>query len=215
MCQSCHTGDVNQNLTGASDVVTGPDGLHLIQAYRTGDPDAKPIVAMNRRFAENESGGRQVLYRLSRGHGGIFCEGCHGATHAEWPNATANANDNIAATQIQGHAGKIVECQSCHGDNTLTTSDFRGNFDANGWMKGPHGMHPVDASWVDRHHDVFEDSRTPSGTCQACHGAQLQGSPLARAAADRTFSHDGRTVVIKKGTQVSCTLCHENPLNHD
>ncbi len=174
---------------------------------------------MNRRFAENQSGSgrttKQVLYRLSRGHGGIFCEGCHGSTHAEWPNQDPNANDNVAARQLQGHEGKIVECSTCHGNNTFTESDFRGNFDTNGWMKGPHGMHPVDRSWVERHHDVFEDDRTPSGTCQACHGAQLQGSPLARAAADRTFSNDGRTVVIKKGAQVSCTLCHGNPLNHD
>jgi len=219
MCQSCHTGDVNRNLASSTNVVKSPDGLRLMQAYRTGDANAKPIVAANRRFAENQSGSgpttKQVLYRLSRGHGGIFCEGCHGSTHAEWPNEDPNANDNVAARQLQGHEGKIVECSTCHGNNTFTESDFRGNFDANGWMKGPHGMHPVDRSWVERHHDVFEDSRTPSGTCQACHGAQLQGSPLARAAADRTFSNDGRTVVIRKGTQVSCTLCHENPLNHD
>ncbi len=214
MCQSCHTGDANQNLASAANVVKGGDGMRLIQAYRTGDANAKPIVATNRRFAENQSGSKQVLYRLSRGHGGVFCEGCHGATHAEWPIATANANDNIAATQIQGHAGKIVECQACHGANTFTTSDFRGNFDTNGWMKGPHGMHPVDQNWISGHYSVFRDSATPSGTCQACHGTSLQGTVLSRTAADRTYRiDDGRTRVIPKGTPVSCTLCHGNPLN--
>jgi hypothetical protein len=218
MCQSCHTGDVNRNLAGSANVVKGADGLRLMQAYRSGDADAKPIVATNRRFAENQAGtgatAKQVLYRLSIGHGGVFCEGCHGSTHAEWPNGISNANDNVAANQMQGHDGKIVECSTCHGTSAFARSDFVGNFDANGLMKGPHGMHPVDGSWVSSHRTVFEDSRTPAGTCQACHGAQLQGSPLAKMAATRTFSvDDGRTRTLNRGTQVSCTLCHENPLN--
>ena len=55
------------------------------------------------------------LYRVSTGHGGVMCEGCHGATHAEWPNANPNANDNVTAKQLQGHTGTIVECTTCHG----------------------------------------------------------------------------------------------------
>ncbi len=218
MCQSCHTGDVNTNLAGSTNVVKAADGLRLAQAFRTGDEMAKPIVAVNRRFAENQdasgSSTKQVLFRLSIGHGGIFCEGCHGSTHAEWPNAIANSNDNVTATQLQGHSGKIVECSVCHGANTFSVSDFRGNFDANGLMKGPHGMHPVDQGWISSHYSVYRDSRTPAGTCQACHGSKLQGSPLAKAAADRTFSiDDGRTRTITKGTLVSCSLCHDNPLS--
>ena len=215
MCQSCHTGDANSNLTTLSGAVKSSDGLRLAQVYRTGDANAKPIVAVNRRFSENQSGNTQMLYRLSHGHGGVFCEGCHGATHAEWPNATAAANDNVAANQLQGHTGKIVECQTCHGASTLTIADFRGNFDANGWMKGPHGMHPVDRDWVEHHHDVYDDDRTPAGTCQACHGRNLQGSVLARTAAARTFRVEDTNVTIPKGTLVSCSLCHENPLFHD
>ncbi len=219
MCQSCHTGDINKNLSTATGVVKASDGLRLIQAFKTGDANAKPIVASNRRFAENQTGSgsttKQVLFRLSKGHGGIFCEGCHGSTHAEWPNATANANDNIAATQLQGHTGKIVECVACHGSNTLTTSDFVGNFDANGMMKGPHGMHPVGQSWISGHRTVFKDSRTPAGNCQACHGNQLQGSVLAKVATNRSFNVEHSTRTLAQGTQVSCTLCHENPLYED
>jgi hypothetical protein len=220
MCQSCHTGDINSNLSATTGAIKGSDGLRLIQAYRTGNAAAKPIVASNRRFAENQTGSgsatKQVLYRLSKGHGGVMCEGCHGSTHAEWPNAIANANDNVAATQLQGHTGKIVECIACHGTGTLTTADFRGNFDSSGWMKGPHGMHPVDSSWISGHRSVFNDSGTPAGTCQACHGGQLQGSVLSRMAANRTFNVDDRgTKSITQGTQIGCTLCHENPLNHN
>jgi hypothetical protein len=219
MCQSCHTGDVNRNLASSTGAVKGPDGLRLIQAFKAGNANAKPIVASNRRFAENQTGSgtttKQVLYRLSKGHGGVFCEGCHGSTHAEWPNALANANDNVTASQLQGHTGKIAECASCHGAGTLTTADFRG-FDSNGWMKGPHGMHPVDQGWISGHRSVFNDGATPAGTCQACHGNQLQGSVLARTATSRSFGvDDGRTRTIAQGTQVSCTLCHENPSGRD
>jgi hypothetical protein len=219
MCQSCHTGDINQNLSASAGVVKSPDGLRLMQAFRNSDLNAKPIVATNRQFAENQSGSgsttRQVLFRLSKGHGGVFCEGCHGSTHAEWPNAIANANDNLAANQIQGHTGKIVECVACHGPSTLTASDFVGNFDANGRMKGPHGMHPVDQTWISIHPNVFKDSRTPAGNCQGCHGTQLQGSVLAKTASSRSFRTEGRAKTLAAGTQVSCTLCHENPLYGD
>lgn len=145
MCQSCHSGDAVKNLATSAGAVPAPDRIHLLQAYRTTDVNAKPIVAINRRFAENTSGIKQVLFRLSKGHGGVFCEGCHGSTHAEWPNRVGNANDNIAATQLQGHDGVLVECATCHGPNAFTVTDFVGNFDANGLMKGPHGMHPVNS----------------------------------------------------------------------
>ncbi len=226
LCQSCHSGDVNGNLAGSNNVIKASDGIRLLQAFRTGDANVKPIVAVNRRFSENQNTGKQVLYRLSKGHGGIFCEGCHGSTHAEWPNSVPSANDNVAATQLQGHEGKLVECSACHGGTSFPLSKFQGNFDANGWLKGPHGMHPVnDTTWNLNHKEVFKDGRTPAGTCQACHGSQLKGSVLARVAADRSLPCDestgcrdtslGKRIFLAKGTQVSCTLCHGNPLFSD
>ena len=57
------------------------------------------------------------LYRVSTGHGGVFCEGCHGATHAEFDtDAPSLSNDDVASTQLQGHTGTIVECSTCHGN---------------------------------------------------------------------------------------------------
>jgi hypothetical protein len=218
LCQSCHTGDVLRNLSGSPGVIKSGDGLRLLQAYRTTDANAKPIVASNRRFAENQSGSKQVLYRLSKGHGGLLCESCHGSTHAEWPNPDPNANDNVAADQLQGHSGTITECQACHGAASFRVDNFLREFDANGWMKGPHGMHPVaDGMWGDKHGEVFKNSATPAGTCESCHGAQLQGSPLARTAADRNLECKespncrGDRIQLAKGTQVSCSLCHKLP----
>ena len=222
LCQSCHTGDVLRNLAGSAGVVRSGDNLRLLQAFRPGDAGTKPIIASNRRFAENSNGGKQVLYRLSKGHGGLFCQGCHGSTHAEWPNADANANDNVASMELQGHAGTVMECQTCHAGGRFSIDMFRRNFGADGLMKGPHGMHPVaDAMWGDKHKEVFEDSGTPAGTCQACHGARLEGSPLARTAADRSYeckeapgcrdTRDGKRLFVPKGTQISCSLCHKMP----
>ncbi len=214
LCQSCHTGDVNSNLAGSSGAVRAPDGIRLLQAYRTGDPNAKPIVATNRRFAENVISGKQVLYRLSKGHGGVTCEACHGSTHAEWPNPAPAANDNVTPVQLQGFAGKIIECRVCHGTTPFSVSRFA-TLDANGLMPGPHGMHPLDVNWNRSHKEIFE--RVPRGTCEACHGSQLQGAVLARLPVNRTLICDegpncrNARITLAAGTLISCSLCHENP----
>jgi hypothetical protein len=211
MCQSCHTGDSTSNLAGSSGALVSQtdsdglvDGIRLLQAWRSGDSQARPIVAGNRRFAEQQvsdaSGTRQVLYRLSKGHGGVFCEACHGSTHAIWPDANPDANDNVAAKQLQGHTGKLVECSSCH------TGDLGVNLD------GPHGMHPVGDAGIrfaqGGHADFAERNLA---ACAACHGSQGQGTVLAKMATTRSFSVEGGGVTLQKDTLVSCAACHGNP----
>jgi hypothetical protein len=248
-CGSCHTGDASDNLAGTVDSIINLrdmrgnlDGLRLRRAYRTGDIKATPIVPTNKRFAEpavpvsfanadgtvfnNPGAGNPQLYRVSTGHGGVMCEGCHGATHAEWPNANPNANDNVTAKQLQGHTGTITECTTCHSSG-FSIDDFKGEFDSNGLMKGPHGMHPVDNElWTHSHKEVFEDNATPKNTCQACHGNDGLGTVLSRTAADRVFEckergtlcgSDQKTVSIAKGTPIGCVECHSNEIagGHD
>ena len=222
------------------------DGIRLIRAYldtpdATTTPsspttDTTPIVPSNKRFAEplvpasfngfsNPGAGNPKLYRLSSGHGGVFCEGCHGATHAEWDSdGPPILNDNLTAIQLQGHAGTLSECSACHEEEAFSIEDFRGNFDADGLMKGPHGMHPVDdPMWTEKHKEVFEDGATPAGTCQACHGNALEGTVLARTAVQRELeckdpnlpgcneTPQGKRISLERGTQVSCSLCHKAP----
>jgi hypothetical protein len=202
-CQACHTGDAVSNLTGGSNLVPAGDGIRLRQAYRTGDPSASPLLAANTRFAENAD----TLYRFSKGHGRILCEGCHGSTHAEWPNASATANDNITATELQGHTGPITECSTCHTQGTLSRRT----------LGGPHGLHRVnDAGWISAHGDLVENSSSPlRAECRACHGLTLDGTVLSRAAADRTLARGedggGGTVSVSKNQPISCTLCHSKP----
>ena len=165
--------------------------------------DAQPITSPTSRFAENKS-----LFRLSgskdgsgKGHGGVMCEGCHGSTHAIWPSANPNANDNIAAKQIQGHAGTVTECVSCHASGSLGIT-----------LGGPHGMHPVGGTaFANGGHEHLAEKNPDS--CRACHGKHGEGSVLSRVSKDRSFNvEDAGRINLRKGQQVSCTLCHSNKL---
>ena len=237
-CGSCHTGYATDNLAGDPDVLVSPtdtlgndDNIRLLAAYRTGDPKATPIVPTNKAFAENvveaadigpngDPGaiGNPKLYRVSNGHGGLFCEACHGSTHAEWPTANPNANDNIPASQLQGHSGYIAECTVCHEPTDVSLP--MGN-------NGPHGMHAVTdldpvapAKADDRWNFQHKNFKNDAPGCQSCHGADLKGTVLSRTADDRTvWCKDNKgslpecaageqTAVIPKGTAVSCGMCH-------
>ena len=68
-----------------------------------------------------------LLFRQSKGHGGLFCSACHGSPHAIVP--TLQANDNQQNINLQGFAGKLSQCSVCHG--------YTPN------MPGPHGALPT------------------------------------------------------------------------
>lgn len=67
------------------------------------------------------------LYRNSVGHGGLYCEACHGSPHAILPSI--EPNDNIQNIALQGHAGTLSDCTVCH----ATVPDG----------PGPHGINPA------------------------------------------------------------------------
>jgi len=54
----------------------------------------------------------EPLYRESRGHGGIYCAGCHDSPHAITPSR--EFNDGIKFLQLQGHTGSLSKCTVCH-----------------------------------------------------------------------------------------------------
>lgn len=221
-CQSCHTGDA-RNPNHPAGAIVADDGIRLLQAYTTefinvpgvAQPvkTASLISAPTSRFAENRNANAKgdmvdVLYRLSKGHGGVMCEGCHNSTHAIWPNQDPNANDNIASVQLQGHNGTLTECSTCHGDQQLGLT-----------LEGPHGMHPVgDPVWNDKHKEISEDN---GNACRVCHGGNGEGTVLSRMAETRTLEckeedlpgcNNDKEITLTRGTEVSCTLCHDNEL---
>ena len=53
-----------------------------------------------------------TLFRNSRGHGGVYCEACHGSPHAIFPSR--EARDNLQSIRLQGSAGVIRDCFVCH-----------------------------------------------------------------------------------------------------
>jgi hypothetical protein len=213
------------------DINNNPDGIRLRQAFRKDDAKATPIVPVNTRFAENpipqsfngfdnpgfgtieDSGGARnpKLYRVSTGHEGVMCEGCHGATHAEWPNGNPNANDNVTANQLQGHTGTIVECSTCHGAGWEPSRSEA--------LDGPHGMHVVGRTdFADGGHEDIAESNP--NACRACHGSNGQGTVLARMSVDRVldcddggaFCGNANTKLFPKGKMVRCDDCHSNEL---
>jgi hypothetical protein len=140
------------------------------------------------------------LFRFSRGHGGLYCEACHGSTHAEFPSA--HRNDNLYALQHQGHVGVLAECTSCHGTTPPSTA----------YTNGPHGMHPIGQQWVLDHHD----NGAKSAGCLACHGADQRGTVLSRAHGVRTLTANFGTTITRttwRGYQVNCYLCHRGSGN--
>ena len=52
------------------------------------------------------------LYRMSAGHGGLYCEACHNSTHAEYPSSMEA--DNMQPVRLQQNSFPIKNCGVCH-----------------------------------------------------------------------------------------------------
>ena len=192
-CASCHTGTATSN-----------NGQIRYASVFT-DTNFTVRSAVNQTFSTqpNTPAGGLSLFRFSGGHGGLQCEACHGSTHAEFPST--HANDNVRNNKIQGHAGVMVECTSCHVSMAVSSSTA---------TNGPHGMHPVGQSWVSGHHDYIGGNLAK---CQTCHGTDSRGTVLSRIQGDRTLSasFDGGTVTLNlfRGALIGCYTCHNGPSN--
>ena len=193
-CQSCHTGDA-VNYLKLDPSLMATDGLRTIVAFDpTDDASASPRLASNKRFAENSN----ALFRFSKGHGGIACEGCHNSTHAIWSNPVDAHNDNVAAKELQGHTGTVAECSTCHAPGSLALT-----------LNGPHGMHNVgDSRWTSGHESLAESNVQ---ACAACHGTNYRGTVLSKTGASRTWSTEYGTRTVAKGQVVGCYDCHNGP----
>ena len=137
------------------------------------------------------------LYRFSNtGHGQLYCSGCHGMQHAEYP--TLVANDNAYSIALQGHTGKIAECNVCHTNLPVNPTG------------GPHKLHTVGQSWVNAHGDYAEHNGYT--TCAYCHGPNYLGTPISATSMARTFNTEDYGQKIYAAKQpVSCYDCHNGP----
>lgn len=106
--------------------VQAADGTVTNQAQR--------LTALENSCYQCHPGTATKCLRGAMFNGNMLCSDCHGATHAEWPNGNPNANDNVAARQMQGHTGEISDCGVCHGsefDASAGTAKRQA-------LKGPH-----------------------------------------------------------------------------
>ena len=183
-CQECHTGTATRN----------NGQIRYTSVY---DSSGKPRVPVSTVFATNPNtpAAGISLYRFSTGHGGIQCEACHGSTHAEYPSS--HVNDNLQSVTLQGHAGTLSECSTCH--NASVPSTITG---------GPHGLHPVGQAWLGPHQSAAHSN---VASCQACHGTDYRGTVLSRAFTNRSFSTEHGTIQVAAGTKVGCYTCHNGP----
>ena len=114
-CYLCHPGQVTRCLRD----VMWSKGLTCVNCHGTmadvANPARRPWIDVPRcgdchgtNFAENAN----TRYRDSVGHGGMYCEACHGSPHAILP--TIQANDNVQSIAYQGYPGAIRSCSVCH-----------------------------------------------------------------------------------------------------
>ena len=138
------------------------------------------------------------LYRYSSGHGAVFCAGCHGSTHAEYPSL--GANDNAYPTALQGYVAKITECTVCHSNVAVSSTG------------GPHGVHTLGQAWVNESgHQSYVDSFGYQA-CSYCHGLKYNGSALSQAKVQRVFTvEDGKQKTFPALHQFNCYDCHNGP----
>ncbi len=183
-CQSCHTGTATTN----------NGQIRYTTVFET---NGQERIATDPTFATSTDtpAAGLSLYRFSTGHGGLQCSACHGSTHAEFPSS--HSNDNLRNIQLQGHAGVMIECASCHTTSVPTNP--------NG---GPHGMHPVGQSWVSAHQSAV--GQVGRADCQKCHGIDYRGTPLSRVQGPRTLSAGG-TQNFYRGATIGCYTCHQGP----
>lgn len=175
-CEACHNSAApnKRALTGVN-----ASGIAIVPTDHTFATNANtPVTGLN-------------LYRFSKGHGGLQCEACHGATHAEYPSS--HVDDNTQSIAVQGHAGPVAECSACH-TPVPTTVDG-----------GPHGMHTTGDAWVSSHEKASKTN------CAYCHGTTSAGTPLSAIKVAKTLRVEGGTKTFVAGTQISCYSCHNGP----
>ena len=147
-CYNCHPGPQTRCLR---DVMATEQGMTCVSCHGgmgsvSNNPD--PWLNEPRCDACHNSGQYnqdQVLYRFSKGHGGLYCEACHDSTHAVAPSR--EPSDAIKFQQLQGKNGPIDECSVCHavtpsegaGPHSLTApgmfADVQNDYWARTWIE--------------------------------------------------------------------------------
>jgi hypothetical protein len=182
-CQSCHTGTAMSN----------NGQLRFTSAF---DSTGAVRQAVNLTFATqtNAPAPGFALFRASYGHGGLTCEACHNSTHAELPSL--QPNDEVQSIALQGHAGMLLDCSTCHTNPVSGTNGL--------YLGGPHGMHAASSSWSGGTH-----ANESHSSCRDCHGADYRGTVFSQVLANRNFGPGAGHYWA--GYTTGCYNCHAGP----
>jgi len=114
-CYACHPGPTTRCLR---DVMSQSNGMDCVDCHGgmfNVSLNTNPWLNEPRCDSCHTAAGfaqDHPLYRFSKGHGGIYCEGCHDSTHAIAPSR--EPNDALKFLQLQGNTQGITRCTTCH-----------------------------------------------------------------------------------------------------
>ncbi len=117
-CYNCHPGPQTRCLRDVMSQLPAPNTQTCITCHGTmSHVSQNPQPWLNEPKCMNcHTSGQfnqdQPLYRMSKEHGGLYCEACHDSTHAIAPSS--QPKDGLKFIQLQGHAGPIDTCTVCH-----------------------------------------------------------------------------------------------------
>ncbi len=130
-CYDCHPG--NQTRCSRSSAHTTSDGncttCHgsISQVASTIESGARVPWVNEPACSDCHSGIAEVatgatLYRNAKGHGDVYCAGCHGSPHAMFPSN--QDSDNYQPEQYQSVAASIGTCGVCHSNSKPDSDEF-------------------------------------------------------------------------------------------
>lgn len=159
-CQDCHgdMGAVSSSIEGGRVPWANEPSCRQCHADRFGEPVGS-------------------LFRVSAGHGGVLCEGCHNSTHADLPTRVPADNANVLA--LQRTARVLSDCRVCHGVNPDGV--------------GPHGMY----AYLDVEGEMTAGSRALGAYPNPSRGAftiEFRTSDLERG---RLVVHDMQGRIVR------------------
>ena len=141
VCYDCHPGPLTECMRSLRH--TAPDGnctrCHGSLATVGGSIPAQRIPWVNEpgcatcHLNVSEVATGSALYRNSVGHGGLYCESCHGSPHAMIPSR--ESADNHQALQYQNFTGvvkSIGSCGVCHESSRGEEDDIDSFAEAHG-----------------------------------------------------------------------------------
>ncbi len=119
-CYNCHPGKDTQCLRGVMfargmSCINCHGNMHAV-ADTGRDPWLEEPDCIKCHPHGSEPG---KLYRMSAGHGGLYCEACHNSTHAEYPSSMVE--DNMQPVRLQNTSFPIGKCDVCHTDEVKGT----------------------------------------------------------------------------------------------